>query len=90
MEGGYYHLYRVPTFGGASEKLVSDIDSSVSFGPGGREIAFRREAPGNQQSLILIANADGTGERVLVERDHSEGFSADPAWSPMAKRLSHG
>jgi eukaryotic-like serine/threonine-protein kinase len=83
----FHNLYRVPTFGGASEKLVTDIDSSVSFGPGGREIAFRREVPDDQKSLILIANADGTGERVLVERDRSEGFSADPAWSPDGKTI---
>ena len=87
VDRGLFHLYRVPTFGGASEKLVTDVDTSVSFGPGGREIAFRREVPDDQKSLILIANADGTGERVIVERDRSEGFSADPAWSPDGKTI---
>jgi len=83
----FHNLYRVPTFGGAPEKLVTDVDSSVSFGPGGREIAFRREGLDSRTSTLLIANVDGTGERVLVERDSSEGFSADPAWSPDGKTI---
>jgi TolB protein len=82
-----HNLYRVPTFGGASEKLVTDVDSSVSFGPGEREIAFRRDGLDSQKSTLLIANADGTGERVLIERDYSEGFNVDPAWSPDGKTV---
>ena len=87
VEGGLFHLYRVPTSAGRPRSWSQMLIQQSRSGQGGREIAFRREVPGNQQSLILIANADGTGERVLVERDRSEGFSADPAWSPDGKTI---
>ncbi|MEW6129028.1 MAG: protein kinase [Acidobacteriota bacterium] len=87
IERGFFHLYRVPTAGGASEKIIALADSFISFSPDWREIAFRKEDFDNQKSQILIANADGTGERVIVERNRAEGFTYDPAWSPDGKTI---
>ena len=36
----YRHLYRVAVLGGTPEKLVSDIDSNVTFSPDGRQFAY--------------------------------------------------
>src|SRR4029077_4178321 len=40
--GGTSSLYRVPTLGGPAAKILTNIISSVSFSPDGREIVYSR------------------------------------------------
>jgi serine/threonine protein kinase len=81
-------LYQIPVLGGTPKQLIRDIDSPPAFSPDGQEFAFTRgilKPLGNQ---ILVAKADGSGERVLVER---QGFSAGTAyvsWSADGKSLA--
>lgn len=81
-------LYEVATLGGTPRKLITDVDSMISFGPGGREFAFRREYPDKQESVILIAKVDGTDERVVARRKRTLGFVCNPAWSPDGKTIA--
>jgi serine/threonine protein kinase len=39
------YLYRAPLFGGTPQKLVSDIDSNVTFSPEGKKFAFMDGGP---------------------------------------------
>ncbi len=79
-------LYQVPTLGGASDKLIEDVDSPVTFSPDNRQMAFLRFSPG--QASIVIANINGTDERVLVTTRQSDAVRIGPngvlppAWSP--------
>jgi DNA-binding winged helix-turn-helix (wHTH) protein/Tol biopolymer transport system component len=79
-------LYRAPTLGGAPDKLVEDVDSPVTFSPDSRQMAFLRFGPG--QASIVIANIEGTAERVLVTTRQSDAIRIGPngvlppAWSP--------
>jgi Tol biopolymer transport system component len=75
---GVGFLYAVPVLGGTPRKLVEDVDSAVSFSPDGQHMVFLRTAEGN--SKIIIAQADGTGERALASLP-LPGYSS-PAWSP--------
>src|SRR2546422_5402184 len=54
-------LYQVPLFGGASQKVIEQVASPVSLSPDGTRLAFVRGGP--TQTALVVANADGTGER---------------------------
>src|SRR2546425_2812288 len=54
-------LYQVPLFGGASQKVIEQVASPVSLSPDGTRLAFVRG--GSTQTALVVASADGTGER---------------------------
>jgi len=74
-------LYRIPTLGGVAEKVLADMDWCPTFSPDGRQMAFVRNSPDNNDSVLMIANPDGTGERKLAVRSYNEPYTY-PAWSP--------
>ena len=79
-------LYRVPIFGGTPVKILEWIDAPVSFSPDGkRMVVIRGNYPGEGESALVIANADGTGEQVLARRKRPEAFVpiffTGPSWS---------
>jgi Tol biopolymer transport system component/DNA-binding winged helix-turn-helix (wHTH) protein len=80
-------LYRVPLFGRVATKLLDNVETGVTFSPDGKQIAFRRGSNERRESILYIANADGTGEREVAAVKVPDGFS-DPAWSPDGKLLA--
>jgi serine/threonine protein kinase/Tol biopolymer transport system component len=77
------NLYSVPSLGGAPRQVVSDVAGAAAFSPDGKQIVYRRALQEAGQDQILIANADGTGERVIVQRNRGagKGLCTDPSWS---------
>ncbi len=73
-------LYRIPAGGGEATKLLSDVLGTVSFAPDGRQLAFLREL-NSEEMALLVANVDGSSERVLATRKRPE-FLGGPTWSP--------
>lgn len=91
IEGDKETLYRIPTLGGVRTKVLSDVVSSVSFSPDGREIVFRRRKPVTYQTSLMIAAADGANERTLRSFDTPEAQVINsPAWSPDGKLIAYG
>jgi Tol biopolymer transport system component len=84
----FRYLYQMPVLGGTPKQLIRDIDSAPVFSPDGRQIAFVRgilNPPGND---ILVAGADGSGERVLARRPGYGAGSANVSWSADGQRLA--
>src|SRR6185437_10153114 len=69
-------LYRVPILGGAPTKLLEKIDGPVTFSPDGKRMAFvRGNFPAEDQSALLLANIDGSGEQSLAVKKKPERFA---------------
>ncbi|MBA3353267.1 MAG: PD40 domain-containing protein, partial [Blastocatellia bacterium] len=65
-------LYQMPLVGGSPKKLIDDISSPIGFSPDGKQIAFVRIR--SEESSMMIANADGTGEREIAKRKGEQSF----------------
>jgi eukaryotic-like serine/threonine-protein kinase len=80
-------LYRAPVLGGTPQKLVTDIDSNVTFSPDGRRFAFFRfNNPDAGKNRLIVQSVDGGEEQILYTGPISGGLN-DPAWSPDGKTI---
>lgn len=81
---GYGTLYQIPVLGGPARKISFDVDTKVTVSPDGKQIAFGRGEPQNSRNHLIIANADGTGERILMTYPRLAA-PIDAAWAPDGK-----
>ncbi len=80
-------LYEVPVLGGSAKKLVTDVDTAVTFSPDGKRMAFMRGVPSQRERLLIVANADGTEEQILARHKLEDAFLIAPAWSPNGETI---
>jgi Tol biopolymer transport system component/DNA-binding winged helix-turn-helix (wHTH) protein len=88
-------LYRVPVLGDSIQKLVSDVDSGITFSPDGRQIAYIRGYLPSTEARLIAANADGADEKTLLTTKLSGVFASPtrawgPAWSPDGEMIAFG
>jgi serine/threonine protein kinase len=87
-EGDSGDLYQVSTFGGASRRLATNVDTPVSFSPEGAQFTFVRFSADAHATSLIIADTDGNNERALATLKEPQLFSrggfysSGPAWSP--------
>ena len=84
-----FNLYRAPVLGGTPQAVVHDVDSSISFSPDGKRMAFiRGNDPEAGKYRLLSANLEGTDQKVL----HIAPLSILArwlAWSPEGQRIAY-
>ena len=89
-----FTLYQMSTFGGTQKKLVHDVDGAISYSPDGKQFSFiRGNSPEMGESTLMVANADGTGERIVAQRRRPETFPwwrgfGNVAWAPDGKTIA--
>ena len=87
-------LWRVPFLGGVPKRILDGVWSPVGWSPDGRQMAFIRLTA--QGSSVIVADAEGTHERVVSSRRSPSRFYAvvssvdrtAPAWSPDGRRIA--
>jgi serine/threonine protein kinase len=82
-----HYLYRSPVLGGAPQKLVTDIDSNISFSPDGKRFAYllgNNPKPGEYR--LIIRSVESSDEKTLIQGPLSE-FVDNVAWSPDGKSI---
>jgi Tol biopolymer transport system component/predicted Ser/Thr protein kinase len=81
-------LFKVPVLGGAPLRILEDIDGAPAFSPDGRSFAFIRGDVVRGAHHLMIANADGTGARILTTTSGEMPFlNEKPAWSPDGRTI---
>ena len=77
-------LYRAPVLGGSPERIIHDIGSNISFSPDRSRVTFLRFKFNQGEGDLMIANADGSNERLLSKQGTRVRA---PAWSPDGKSI---
>ncbi len=87
----YNAVFQVPTLGGATRKILFDIDSAAAFSPDGKRISFVRGLPDKPHPAcaLMVADSDGGAQRRLVVKIEPDTFPifVAPAWSPDGESI---
>ena len=84
-------ILQIPVFGGEARKIASNSWSNFSISPDGTLIAFPRGHPTENQSSIVVAATDGSGERIAATRtgpDLYVGWGPAPAFAPDGEHVA--
>jgi eukaryotic-like serine/threonine-protein kinase len=80
-------LYRAPVLGGTPQKLVTDIDTNITFSPDSRSLAYTVMNNPELGKFRLVIYSLETGEgKTLVTGSMGQALYA-PAWSPDGKTI---
>ncbi|MGH9844852.1 MAG: winged helix-turn-helix domain-containing protein, partial [Blastocatellia bacterium] len=82
-------LYQVPVLGGTPKKILSGVDSPVTFSPDGQFFAFVRNDSRQRETSLILAGINSSEERILAVRRRPEMLSVlGPSWSPDGKWIA--
>jgi serine/threonine protein kinase len=82
-------LYQAPVLGGQPRKVISNIDSPITFSPDGSQYAFiRRNRGRGEDALIIAQTSDGTERQLSTRKDNDFYWISGCAWSPDAKMIA--
>lgn len=86
----FKYLYLLPTRGGDIRKLITDVDSPVSFSPDGKQFVYERCVPPRKYIEVKVANADGTNDHVLtlIQDGSAMLYQPGPNWSPDGQNIA--
>jgi serine/threonine protein kinase len=70
-------VFTVSSFGGPLVEIRKDVDTRVCFLDDGKRIAYLRNASNTGKETLLVADADGANERVVLTRAVDEVVDLD-------------
>jgi eukaryotic-like serine/threonine-protein kinase len=80
-------LYRAPVLGGAPQKLITDVDTNITFSPDGRSLAYTVENNPEIGKFRLVTYSLETGESKTLVTGNLRQVLLNPAWSPDGKSI---
>lgn len=81
-------LYQVPVLGGATRRILSNVDSPIALAPDDKQFGFVRYSKSKGEYSLIVSQADGSSERTLATRRDGDRFSlGGPDWSPDGKTI---
>ena len=80
-------LYRAPVLGGTPQKLITDVDTNITFSPDGRSLAYTVENNPELGKFRLVTYSLDTGESKTLVTGNMDQVLLDPAWSPDGKTI---
>jgi Tol biopolymer transport system component len=81
-------LYKIPVLGGLPQKVLEDVRTAVTMSPDATRLAFTRSYAATGEFSLLLANIDGSGERVLASHKGDQWFEGVPSWSPDGRTIA--
>jgi eukaryotic-like serine/threonine-protein kinase len=82
-----FDLFRVPILGGAPQKLVTGLDSGISFTPDGQKFAYAVANNPELGKFRLVVHSLETGEDHDLVSGTMDKYLNYPAWSPDGKAV---
>jgi serine/threonine protein kinase len=84
-------IFQIPVLGGPPRLLANNAFLGLTFSPDGRRIAFGRIGPAGTEAHLIVANADGRDEHVVLTHQISfasgEGVFQQLRWSPDGSNI---
>lgn len=80
------NLYTIPALGGSARKLISNVTSAVTLSPDGQNVAFIRNVADIGETVLVVADANGSNERKIAARK-LPNFFGSLTWSPKGNSL---
>jgi eukaryotic-like serine/threonine-protein kinase len=80
-------LYRAPVLGGTPQKLVTDVDTNITFSPDGRNLAYSVNNNPEIGKFRLVTYSLETGEGKTLVLGNANQILWGPAWSPDGKTI---
>ncbi len=88
-------LYQMTLLGNRTKKLIAGVDSPITFSPDQKQLAFVRANRTQGEYKLIIANADGSNEKILAVKKRPDFFLSNGgdnpgglAWSPDGKFIA--
>ncbi|HEX8736397.1 MAG TPA: winged helix-turn-helix domain-containing protein [Pyrinomonadaceae bacterium] len=78
-------IYRIPTLGGVSKKVIHDCMSTLAISPDGKKIAFVRGFAVENDQALIVADIESGDEKIIFR---SAQWQAFPAFSPDGNKIA--
>jgi serine/threonine protein kinase len=81
------NLYRSPVLGGTPQKIITDLDTNITFSPDGRSLTYMVNNNPEIGKFRLVTYSLETGQAKTLILGNANQLLWDPAWSPDGRTI---